>query len=192
MFYVIRTCFHHLVFVGMHHSYNNLPEYTMSIEGSELQMSFMAFASPRALVTHKCIHPYPATEKCPAECVARDRDHSLEEAQGGNGWIRGSKKQEMYGKNWEGFPSNSLIMHYLGWYIITMQPGWIRTLNGGTKSVCSFSLCLRKDKQGPLTWKLKSKRWAQMSSIWFRSRNLDEFWCRKRITLLETVAKELS
>lgn len=37
--------------------------------------------SPRALVTHKCIHPYPATEKCPAECVARDRDHSLEEAQ---------------------------------------------------------------------------------------------------------------
>lgn len=34
-----------------------------------------------ALVTHKCIHPYPATEKCPAECVARDRDHSLEEEQ---------------------------------------------------------------------------------------------------------------
>ena len=51
---------------------------------------------PRALVTHKCIHPYPATEKCPAECVARDRDHSLEEARlGATVESRGSKKQEM-------------------------------------------------------------------------------------------------
>lgn len=38
-------------------------------------------ADGTSLVTHKCIHPYPAKEKCPAECVARDADHSLEKEQ---------------------------------------------------------------------------------------------------------------
>eukprot|EP00913_Durusdinium_trenchii_P002224 g2054.t1 len=31
-----------------------------------------------SLLTHKCVHPYPATEKCPAECTA---SHRLEAAQ---------------------------------------------------------------------------------------------------------------
>lgn len=63
----------------------------------------------------------------------------------------------------------------------------------GLEEPNAHSLCRQKDKQGLLTWRIKSKRWAQMSSIfiWFRSRNLDEFWCRKRITVTGNCCKRV-
>ena len=63
-------------------------------------------------MTHKCIHPYPATEKCPAECVARDRDHSLEEAHQTTVESKGSSK----GTHFEG--DQTMEMYKLCFYTL--------------------------------------------------------------------------
>ncbi|CAE7760966.1 SLC8A1, partial [Symbiodinium pilosum] len=38
-------------------------------------------ADGQSMLTHKCVHPSPATEECPMECIARDRRHTLEQEQ---------------------------------------------------------------------------------------------------------------
>mmetsp|Transcript_46319 Transcript_46319/g.108533 ORF Transcript_46319/g.108533 Transcript_46319/m.108533 type:complete len:463 (-) Transcript_46319:63-1451(-) len=50
----------------------------MATERAEQEVERSADGS---LLTHKCVHPNPATEECPTECVARDRRHTLEEEQ---------------------------------------------------------------------------------------------------------------